>query len=319
MLAITPDMPALALLPIAGPFEAPVDIAREVGYVGVGAALLLAFAALVLRRVRSPLPAAGIAMAGAGLVAVAIADADEAGGSLHVLGIAAGAAGAWLGRTLRLPLLLRPVLVVPGALVTIEAMQLADRETVIWPTAVAAAIVVALVADADEALAACAAAPPLLAVSIFGMYVTIPETGQILPVLVVCVPIALVGAPIGLARLGTAGTGAIVVLLAAVVAEGGQVRAASIAGGLASAGVLALEPLARRLVPDAPPWPDDWRSRPVLLLVAVHVVLVFVTSRVAGIGDDLEIAVATTAVAAAAALAALVVLLRDVERVPGDR
>ena len=50
-----------------------------------------------------------------------------------------------------------------------------------------------------------------------------------------------------------------------------------------------------------------------------HVVLVFVTSRVAGIGDDLEIATAITAVTAAGGLAALVVMLRDVERVSGDR
>jgi hypothetical protein len=329
MVAITPDMTplplALAFLPtgaataLGGAFDAPVDTAREVGGVGVAAAVLLALVALALSRYVRPLPAAGVAMAGAGLVAVALADTDEAGGSLHVLGIAAGAAGAWLGRQIRLPLLLRPLLVAPGAAVTVEAMHLADRSTVIWPTVVVASIVAVLVADADESLAASAAGPPLLAVSIFGMYVTIPETSQILPVLVVCVPIALVGAPLGLARLGAAGSGAIVVLLAAVVAEGGQARAASIVGGLASAGVLALEPVARRLVPGAPPWPDHWRSPRILLLVAVHVVLVFVTSRVAGIGDDLEIATAITAVTAAGGLAALVVMLRDVERVSGDR
>ncbi len=108
---------------------------------------------------------------------------------------------------LRLPLVLRPVLVVPGIAVTVEAMHLADRSTVVWPTVIVASVLAVLVADADESLAGSAVGPPLLAVSIFGMYVTIPETGQILPVLVVAVPIALVGAPLCLARLGAAGSG----------------------------------------------------------------------------------------------------------------
>ena len=103
-----------------------------------------------------------------------------------------------------------------------------------------------------------------------------------------------------------------------MVAEGGQARAASIVGGLASTGVLALEPVARRLAPRAPPWPADWRSRPVLALAALQVVVVLVMSRVAGLRDDLEGALVIAAVAGALALVALVVVLRDVERVPGD-
>jgi hypothetical protein len=329
MVAITSDMAPLAsalgalhgalhAAPLDGPLEAPLDTAGEVGLVGLVAAAALALLAVTLRGVRHPLPLAGVAMAGAGLLAVAIADTAEAGGTLHVLGIAAAAAGAGVGRALRLPLVLRPALVVPGAAVTIGALELADRSTVVWPTVIVASVLAVLVADADESLAASVAGPPLLAVSIFGMYITIPETGQILPVLVVAVPIALVGAPLSLARLGAVGSGAVMVLLAAVVAEGGQARAASIVGGLASTGVLALEPVARRLAPDAPPWPADWRSRPVLALAGLHVVVVLVVSRVAGLRDDLEGALVISAVAGALALVALVALVRDVERVPGD-
>jgi hypothetical protein len=319
--ALASALGALYAAPLDGPLEAPLDAAGEVGLVGVVAAAVLALLAITLRGVRRPLPLAGVAMAGAGLLAVAIADTadtDDAGGGLHVLGIAAAAAGAGIGRALRLPLVLRPALVVPGAAVTVGAMELADRSTVLWPTVIVASVLAVLVADADESLAASAAGPPLLAVSIFGMYVTIPETGQILPVLVVAVPIALVGAPLSLARLGAAGSGAVMVLLAAVVAEGGQARAASIVGGLASTGVLALEPVARRLAPDAPPWPADWRSRPVLALAGLHALVVLVVSRVAGLRDDLEGALVISAVAGALALVALVALVRDVERVPGD-
>jgi hypothetical protein len=325
MVAIWPEMAPLAsalgtllAAPFDDPLAAPLDAAREVGFVGVVAAAVLALVAMARRDVSHPLPLAGVAMAGAGLLAVAIADTEDAGGILQVLGIAAAGAGAGVGRSLRLPLVVRAALIVPGAAVTVEAMALADRSTVVWPTVVVASVLAVLVADADESLAASAAGPPVLAVSIFGMYITIPETGQILPVLIVAVPIALVGAPLSLARLGAVGSGAVMVLLAAVVAEGGQARAASIVGGLASTGVLALEPVARRLAPDAPPWPADWRSRPVLALAGLHVVVVLVVSRVAGLRDDLEGALVISAVAGALALVALVALVRDVERVPGD-
>ena len=157
----------------------------------------------------------------------------------------------------------------------------------------------ALLADAH------AGGPPLLAVSILGMYATIPETGQILPVAVVAVPIALVGGPARLARLGTAGAAASVVLLVAVVAEGGQARPASIVGGLASFGVLALEPMARRVAPATAAPPDRWASGAMAVLVAVHVVVVAVASRIAGLRGSGAEALVIVAAAAALGLAAL--------------
>jgi hypothetical protein len=308
---------ALHAAPLDRPLEAPLDAVRAVGLIGLVAAAVLALAAVAFRPVIHPLPVAGVAMAVAGLLAVAVAATDAAGGILQVLGVTAAGVGAGMGRTWHLPLMVRPALVLPGAAVTVGAMELTDRTTVRWPTVIVASVLAVLVADADESLGPSAVGPPLLAVSIFGMYGTIPETSQILPVLVVAVPIALVGAPLSLARLGAAGSGAIVVLLAAVVAEGGQTRAASIVGALACTGVLALEPVARRLMPLAPPWPADWRSRPVLALAALQGVVVLVMSRVAGLGDDLEGALVISAVAGALTLAALVVGLRVMERVHG--
>lgn len=317
MLAITADMASLAVASSA-PLDAPLDAVREVGAVGVAAALVLAAVAVACRDRVRPLPAAGLAMAAAGLIAVAMADADEAGGAGHVAGVALAAAAGWLGERLRLSVVARVLLVVPGAAVAVDAMHIEDRPTVVWPTVVVAAALAAAVALADRSLARSAVGPPLLAISVFGMYATIPETGQILPVLVVVVPVALVGAPLVLARLGSAGSAAVVVLVAAMVAEGGQIRAASIVGGLASVGVLALEPLARRLVPAAGPWPASWRAPRVLALAGLQAVIVLVTSRVAGIRDDLEGSTVIVAVTGVLALVALVVLLRDVERAPGD-
>jgi hypothetical protein len=314
MTLVAAALGALHAAPLDGPREAPLDAVRAVGLIGLVAAVIVSLVAVAYRPYIHPLPVDGVAMAVAGLLAVAVA--DDAGGMVQVLGIIAAGVGAGVGRSWQLPLIVRPALVLPGAAVTLGATELTVEPTVRWPTVIVASVLAVLVADADESLSSSAAGPPLLAVSICGMYATIPETSEILAVLVVAVPIALVGAPLSLARLGAAGSGAVIALLAAVVAEGGQTRSASIVGGLACTGVLALEPVARRLVPLAPPWPDDWRSRPVLALAALQVVVVLVMSRVAGLRDDLEGALAVSAVAGGLALVALVLGLRLMARVP---
>jgi hypothetical protein len=109
----------------------------------------------------------------------------------------------------------------------------------------------------------------------------------------------------------------VVVLLVAIVAEGGQPRAASIVGGVACLGVLALDPLVRAFVPGAGPAPDDWWSPRLWLLVAVHVVVVAIASRVAGLRGDASGAIVIVAVTAALAAGALTVLARNVERETG--
>jgi hypothetical protein len=131
---------------------------------------------------------------------------------------------------------------------------------------------------------------------------------------VVAVPIALTGGPLRLARLGSAGSAATLALLAPIVAEGGQTRASSVVGGLASVGVLALVPVARALVGRAGPPPASWRSPWLWQLVALHVVVVLAVSRVAGLQNTFAAAVVIVALTGGAALFALTVLMRDVER-----
>ena len=300
MLPISPGMDAL---------DVPLEVVRRVGAVGLAAAVALALASLARPGGRGgrrpPLPAAGIALAVAALVAVAWAPDGEAVGMRQVAGVAAAGAGAWVGARLHLPLAVQPALVLPGAVLTVDAMRITDRAGAVAPAVVAAAVLAVVVAESDRFHVATAAGPPLLAVSILGMYATIPETGQILPVAVVAVPIALVGGPARLARLGTPGAAASVVLLVAIVAEGGQARPASIVGGLASMGVLALEPVAHRIVPAAGPPPDRWASGPMAVLVGVHVVVVAVASRVAGLRGSGAEALVIVGVAGALALATL--------------
>ncbi|HEX6424590.1 MAG TPA: hypothetical protein VFZ79_14000 [Acidimicrobiales bacterium] len=292
----------------------PLEVARQVGAVGlVAAAALVAMARArpgPPRRSRPPMAAAGVVLAVAATVAVRLVADGEGLGVRQATGLAAAAAGASLAARLHLPAWAASVLVIPGAVLTVDAMPLTDHPEVVGPAIVSAAVLAVLVGEADHAHAASAVGPPLLAVSIAGMYGTIPETGLILPILVVAVPIGLVGWPARSARLGTAGAAASVVLLVAVVAEGGQDRLASIVGGLACFGVLALDPVARAVVP-GPTTPPDHRAlaQPALLLT-IHVVVVAVASRVAGLRSDVLEATAIVAAMAGVALCALVVLVR---------
>lgn len=292
-----------------GALEAPMDAAADVGGIGVGVAAALLLVSLVLARLHRPLPGAGLAMAAAGLLALDLAESAEGGSTPGLGALAVAAAGGWIGRVARLPLAARAVLVLPGAYLAVDAMGLNGTD-IVWSTVVAAAVLAALAGDADESLARSAAGPPLLAASVAGMYGAVPETGQILPVLVVMVPVALVGAPLGRARLGAAGSAAVVVLLAAVVAAGGSGRPASIVGALACLGALGLEPVARRLAGGGTPWPAAWWVPPVAWLVAVHVAVVVLASRVAGVSDDMGPAVVVSALAAGGGLAALTWLRR---------
>jgi hypothetical protein len=306
---LLPPIATVAARAANGALEAPLDAAADVGGVGVGAAAGLLLVALVLARVRRPLPGAGLAMAAAGLLALELAESAQGGSSPGLGAVAVAAAGGWLGRATRLPLAPRAALVLPGAYLAVDAAR-AEGSGVLWPTVVAAAVLAALAGDADESLARSTAGPPLLAASVAGMYGAVPETGQILPVLVVVVPVALAGAPLGRARLGAAGSAAIVVLLAAVVAAGGWARPASIVGALACLGVLALEPVARRLTPGTAPWPPAWWAPPVAWLVGVHVVVVALASRVAGVGEEVVAAVVVSALTGGAGLAVLTWLRR---------
>ncbi len=307
MVAITTCMEAL---------DVPLDMAGQVGYVGLAAAGLVAVASLARPRrggePRAPLPIAGLALAAAGMVAVTVADSPERTGSRQAVGVAAAAVGGFVAA--RLPWWLRPLLILPGAALVLDSMGLDEQPGVVTPVVILASVLAMLVAETDRVHAATAAGPILMAVSIFGMYVTIPETAQILPVMVVSIPICLMGGPLRLARLGSAGSAATVVLLAAIVAEGGQTRAASIVGGLASLGVLALVPVARALAGRAEPPPGSWRSPWTVQFVALHVLVVLVASRVAGLRETLVAATVIVDLVVLAALFALTVMVRDVER-----
>jgi hypothetical protein len=125
----------------------------------------------------------------------------------------------------------------------------------------------------------------LLAITLVGLFYTVPDTGDAVVLLGVALPVAALGWPWVVARLGAGGSFAIAGLLAWVAARGGYGRQSAIIGGIACLGLLAVEPLIRGFRRRA--WsplelvPRGWRFVP--LVAGVHLAFVYVASRVAGL------------------------------------
>ena len=115
-------------------------------------------------------------------------------------------------------------------------------------------------------------------------------------------PLGLLGWPVALASLGRAGAWAVAGSLVWVIASGGVGRGSAVVGGVACLGLLAVEPIARRLDPEPRSVLDAAARRRLgaLVVAAVQLVLVYVAARVAGTRP-------TVAAAAAVAGAEIVV------------
>lgn len=141
------------------------------------------------------------------------------------------------------------------------------------------------VADFDQRWARSSAGPMLLAVSVVGVYFTVPDTEEALVLLGSSLPLVLLAWPLPLVRLGAGGAMVATALLTWVVATGGFGRQSSIVGGLACLGLLALEPATRMVRRHR--WveyiPTNLWAAPCLALV--HLAFVTVASRVAGLRE----------------------------------
>jgi hypothetical protein len=161
-----------------------------------------------------------------------------------------------------------------------------------WPAlAVATGAVAAVLADFDRRQGQRGLLPLLLVVTAAGIYATVPDVEAALVLLGATVPMTLLGRPGPLARsrpwpplLGAAGAVAAAGVLVWTVATGGAGRPGAVVGGLACLGLLAVEPLARRLDPRRRGLLDPLDRRPGLAwtALAAHAVLVGVASRAVG-------------------------------------
>ena len=166
--------------------------------------------------------------------------------------------------------LVSTALAVPGA-IALSTHTGAHRAYWVAPLAIIAVVCAApLTADFDRRFGVRGGPLVLYAVSVVGVFYAVPNTARALVLLGVALPIALLGWPIALARLGQAGSYVAVGALVWVATYEGRGRDAATIGAIACLGLLVVER-----------WSNSrWG---VAGAVLVQLVLVLVASRVAGI------------------------------------
>jgi hypothetical protein len=231
---------------------------------------------------------------------------------LGLAGLAGAGAASGRGRIGRLS----PVLAAPGAMLVVSASSLPPGP---WTLASGATVIVLgawLLSDLDFRWRDRGLGPVLLAVSLAGVFSTVPDTEQALAAFGVSLPLALLSWPWPLAWIGRAGAYAAAGSLVWVVATGGVGRGSAVVGGAACLGLFVVEPVARRL---------DRSGRSVLaslpggrwgtvLIASLHLALVYVAARVAGTRSTPSQATAIV-VAEFACAVALAVVLQSTRRV----
>jgi hypothetical protein len=267
-----------------------VGLALGAGGLAIGVALAR------IQAGRQPVPAAGLlfTVAGAaGLVLVRHAPATLLAGMVLL------AIGGWGAEREGWPRLWWAA--IPGA--ALVALSVNPRAAAWMPWVVGAVIVVGapLVAYFDRDHPGWG--PPFLAISVLGVLGTVPDTKEALVVAGAALPVAVLGWPFRLARLGSAGSFASLGLLCWVVAWGGRGRDGAVLGGLACLGLLLAEPLGRLL--SGRRSADLWGRPGVFAAGTAHLLLVLVASRVAGLRETL----AGAALVAVPTLGAAVLLL----------
>ncbi|MGH8913629.1 MAG: hypothetical protein ACRDZM_03840 [Acidimicrobiia bacterium] len=145
---------------------------------------------------------------------------------------------------------------------------------------------------------------PMMAITAFGIWVTVPETEHARVLLGVALPLALATLAPMRSRLSTAGAFALAGLVVWVVGIGGDARPASIIGGWASLGALAILPVVR-------PNPTELMERRPLLIVGIHALFVLLASRVIGLWESAVIASVAVLVVSVVAFVVFGSLVRE--------
>lgn len=136
----------------------------------------------------------------------------------------------------------------------------------------------------------------LIAISVLGLFMTVPDTSGALVLLVATVLFVPGVLPAG-STAGPAAAPALVGLMIWVALEGGITRPGSVVGAIAGLGVLLIEPLLSRLLTRTKSWSLVSGPQTARLLIASQLVLVFLTSRVAGFQQRSEPALALSLLA----------------------
>lgn len=265
---------------------------------GLLSALSLVIPALVVlrhRRPTTPLPVGGpavIAVSALALVVRAVrVEPSGVGQSSYgftlVAALCIGAGLAWaggrFGHEASLPPVLRGAAVLPGALVAVWGLDVGDR---IW-IPVVATVFIAIAGPAadtvDDRLGRDGMALTMIAMSVLGILVTVPETQRAAPVAGALVVLAVLGWPLGLVRLGAGGGCAAVCILTMLTIDGGWIRTGAVIGGLAAIGLLSALVLHPRFPGRERHGQDWWRTAGLLVL---HALVTLAVTRVSGMRDS---------------------------------
>jgi hypothetical protein len=261
---------------------------------GAVAAGACAVAALLSRR--RPLPVAGLAVAAAFLAVIRPPTLVTAAiGLLALLGIAAD---------------LRPGLIPwVGALAIGPAVLLVTAGEIFEPMwgriagVVAIALGGTLAAWAEQRRPTSWAGPVMAAGTALGVFSVVPDTERALVLIGAALPVALLGWPFRLARMGAGGALSFFGVVVWVVLRDGATRDSAIVGGLAALGILVAEPVAAllsRLIS------GTWsRSHSDWVLVATHAAVILLAARLAGTLGSAEDAALVAGLVMGGALALL--------------
>ncbi|HSF87718.1 MAG TPA: hypothetical protein VLG28_18910 [Acidimicrobiia bacterium] len=157
---------------------------------------------------------------------------------------------------------------------------------------VSVAVCAALVVAFDQPYRRSAIGLPLLAASTFGVLLTVPDTERAMALFGVALPMILLGWPGRFVSLG-AGAGAAVALIGWVGGIAGAARPGATVGSLAALGLMLAAPLGMRITRVATPALARVASSGpgrALIVVAIHGVMVFGASRVAGLQQSAALA-----------------------------
>jgi hypothetical protein len=239
----------------------------------------------------------GIAAVGAALIAL---DAQYRVPPRLALGLALLAVAGGLADLLQ-SVLLRSVVVVPGAAFVALALTGVPR----WVKVLAFVVIAVgapLVAATDRR--APRPTPPLVLVTVLGVYACVPDTEFARILVGAFLAAALLAFDPELRAVG-AGSCAAVGLVAWDACQEGAVRPGAVVGGVACLGVLVLVPVFGRKLRLADPW-----SLLAWAVAAIHVVLVLWCARVAGLRDSALVATAVVVPGYVVASAALILARR---------
>lgn len=245
------------------------------------------------RRTGEPAPVVGLIWAAAAVAGIAVVASLTI--ELLVGLVLLGMAGSVSRFTYRVVGMLAAV---PGAWLIAFHAGITGGPWTRWVVLSAIVVAAPLVATTDEGWQQPALGPLLWVVVAVGIYVNVPDTDILLLLVGVSAPLGVIGWPLDVGRLGTAGAHTAVGLLIWSAAEGATGRPAALIGAVATLGVLVIWPIAATIASGRVPHP--------VWMVVIQVAVAAVCGRVAGLRErPMEVAL----IAAAALVVGLVALV----------